>query len=86
MQLPDINSINLTNAVQVPPGLSNPTYTIVNGQLSLTYDFDRTIQGSNITITLNPSVEFPYGGYIVVPVVPTNNMPAIKIDDDMYHS
>ena len=84
-QLPaNLSSVNFSNCITTPPGLSNPAYTYSDGVLQLTYDFNETIEGKNISIVFNPTAEFPFSGVLTLPVTPTNNLPAVVYDNDTY--
>lgn len=83
-QIPTTPTVNLSNIIATPTGLSNPIYTYQDGQLLLTYDFNQSVHGNNITFNVLPAAGFLYQGSFTVPIVPTNNLPAVIYADHTY--
>lgn len=79
-----MDTLDFSNLLMTDLPIYNPTYTYTNGQLSLTYDYNATIQGIRGTITINPnwnSMFFATPNTTVnITIEPTNNLPAVYYD------
>lgn len=85
-----LDGIDFTTLLTTDMPLYNPTYTFSNGVLSLTYDYNITVQGTNGSITLNPSWNSQFfampNTVINITIDPTNNLPALYYNESVYEN
>lgn len=85
----NLSSLNFSELFNTNLPLGSPTFTYNNGILQLSYSFNQSVQGQNMSLTLNPGFSSFFfaspSSNINFTVDPTNNLPAVVYDDGTYN-